>query len=211
MTNFSSLADELLLHVASFLAPVHLLRLECLSTYTYRLDTDALWRNACQRRWEKWPRYRLTSERMSKMNRSDPRVGWKEQYRIVERDVIRTEVTMEELEELSWYFNYTRGGGLIAEATLLKCFFKDNFLFLEGYPPLPVQIKEEMPPRPPIRADEVAARPFSKRQWLKIADFNPHFISRTSSNAEWLIINENVTFVSCDKEGSPSYVARSST
>jgi len=215
MADFSSLADELLLHAASFLAPVDLLQLECLSSYTNHLDTDIIWRKACQRRWQKWPMYQslLTSEerssRSSGRNRcNDPRlvgVGWKEKYRIVECDVIRTEITMEELEDLNWYFNYTTGAHRILDVTLLKCSFKDSFLFLEGYPPLPVYIKEQEPPQPPpnqwfsICADEFAARPFSKRQWLQIAEFEPHFISRTH-DAEWLIMTVNVTFVSCSDD-----------
>jgi hypothetical protein len=73
-----------------------------------------------------------------------------------------------------------------------------GFLLVPGYPPLPYEIVNETPPSSShILESQKGDQPFSRNQWLRITHFPPHFITRNLSNAEWLIVNENVTFTSC--------------
>lgn len=210
---FSSLADDLVLQVAAFLPPSDLTQLESVSTYVSHLNTDTLWKNLCQHRWQHWPRYQLTPEKWQELESSIPRVRWKDRYRLTEHDVARTEITDEEIEKLGWYFNFTLGAGGLRGDTLQRCFFKSGLLFLEDYPPLPYEIKTYATPKPARSRWDVNGQTgqtgqTSTRQWLKIAHFPPHFISRLSESAEWLIANENVTFVSCDEKGTLCYTGR---
>lgn len=194
------LTEELLLQVAEFLPARDLLQFQSVSKEFSRLDTDSVWKKLCKKRWQPWPRYRLTKQRKQDFNRTMPGTKWQARYITTEQDATRTTLHSNELHERQWYLSFvlsgTRGEG---RSDHMGVFFTPGgALLVPGYPPLPVELRQEEPPVSPdhIRANLRGDRPFSERQWLRISDFPPHFISRKASDAEWLIVNENVILVS---------------
>lgn len=110
----------------------------------------------------------------------------------MERDIVRTRITWEELQELSWWFNFTPRAGGRGTATLRHVQFLQGFLFVPEYcPPMPYRLEL-----------------VNGAQYLHIYDFPPHRIERLPSCGEWIIFNENVTFVTCEEGGRPVYGAR---
>ena len=189
--SYTALPDSLILAVASFLPAKELCRLERIDKRTYRLDKDDLWQSLCEKRWVNWPRYKLTPTRMEWINENLSNMTWKDRYVWGEEDVRRTRITWEELGSLKWFFNFTPSSGGRGRATLQKCSFQQGFLFLSQYLPMPYRLEVE---------DGV--------QYLGIYHFPPHKIDRLPCCGEWIITNENVTFVSCDDDETVTYRGR---
>jgi hypothetical protein len=223
MIPFLKLREELLLHIASYLQPFDLLRYQCTSKELSKLNTEPIWEKLCEKRWEKWPRYRLTEEKRNDIimeqqnnnnnnnnNNDNDNTGgllsntssWKERYFIIEEDATRLELRSDDLRNLKWYLCFVlsgiRGEGLSGDHMSVEFTITGDYLLVPGYPPLPTQLINREPPttcnhiRQNLRGDQ----PFSKTQYLSISNFPPHFITRKSSDAEWLIVNENVMMVS---------------
>ena len=217
---FLKLREELTLYIASYLPPFDLLRYQCTSKELSTLYTEPIWEKLCEKRWKTWPRYRLTEERRNDIidpnsdnnNNNDNNnntVGllsntssWKERYFIIEQDATRMELRSEDLRNLNWYLCFVvsgiRGEGLSGDHLSVEFTITGDYLLVPGYPPLPTQLIHQAPPttgnhiRQTLRGDQ----PFSTTQYLAISNFPPHFITRKSSDAEWLIVNENVMMVS---------------
>ena len=202
---FASLTEELLLQVAEFLPAKDLLLVQSVSKELSLLDTDSLWKNLCRKRWQPWPRYRLTDQRKQDLDRTMPNTRWQARYITTEQDATRTILHESELHERQWYLSFVLSGirGEGRSDHMNAIFTPGGALLVPGYPPLPVELRQEEPPASPdhIRANLRGDQPFSKRQWLRISDFPPHFISRKASDAEWLIVNENVMMVSRSDNG----------
>lgn len=188
--SFSALPDAILKDIASFLLPTDLGHFEMVNRRTCRLDTDELWKWLCSDRWKEWPRYRLTAERLVWIRENLSNLNWKGLFVWTEKDVKRTRITWEELEALSWFFNFTPQAGGRGSATLQKCRFNQGLLFLSQYLPMPYRL-------------EVT----DGSQYLRIYHFPPHRIDRLP-NAEWIITNINVTFVSNDDNEALTYRER---
>mmetsp|Transcript_1965 Transcript_1965/g.4248 ORF Transcript_1965/g.4248 Transcript_1965/m.4248 type:complete len:200 (+) Transcript_1965:60-659(+) len=186
---FSALNEDLVLQIVSYLPPKDLLQCQCVSPHFSGLDTDTLWKDHCRRRWDPWPRYRMTQ----KPSGSD----WKKLFYSVEKKATRTELTAADLN-LRWYISFTLSGVRgETRSDLMEVFFRNNYLVVPGFPPLPYEIKATPPPSSAhLRDRQRGDRPFSTTHWLSISDFPPHFITRKRSNAEWLITNENVMLIS---------------
>jgi len=199
-SQFSSLTEDLVRHVATFLSAKSLLELQCVSSDLSRLDTEMIWKELCKKRWEPWPRYRLTSKRIQEFEENlFPGVSWKDHYRRIEREATCIEIKESDLLNLSWYLSFSLSGVRgESNSDFVRVHFTPEFLMVPGYPPLPYEIMDESPPSSShIRPNRKGDRPFSMKQWLRIANFPPHFIARRRSNAEWMIFNENVKIVSC--------------
>lgn len=198
--NLSSLlTEDLILSIASYLPAKDLLRFHCASLQLSRLDTDKLWNNLCRIRWNTWPRYRLTPERLEKLNATFSHASWKNHYLRVRKEATCTEINSVDLCNRKWYLSFSLSGvrGETRSDFLRVNFHSVGFLAVPGYPQLPFEIINETPPScSNIRNNQRGDQPFSTKQWLRIADFPPHFITKRLSNAEWLIVNENVTFIS---------------
>ena len=200
---FASLTEELLLQVAEFLPARDLLQFQSVSIELSCLSTDALWKKLCENRWKPWPRYRLTDQRFEELDKTLPGTSWQVRYATTEQDATRSSITESELHDLQWYLSFVlsgiRGEGRSDHMPVI--FTPSGILLVPGHPPLPFELRNEAPPtsaahiRTTLRGDQ----PFSERQWLRISDFPPHFISRKQSDAEWLIANENVMMVSSKK------------
>lgn len=186
----SDLPDALWKCIASFLSPRDLCQFEMVDRRNHQLDTDELWEKICQDRWMPWPKYRLTPERRAWMQENHSNLNWKGRYVWAEADATRTRIDWEELEELSWYFNFVPEAGGRGNETLQTCQFLQGFLFLSQYLPMPYRLEVE---------DGI--------QYLRIYHFPPHRIDRLP-NTEWLITNTNVTFVSCDENEILTYTER---
>jgi hypothetical protein len=188
--SFSTLPDALLKDIASFLPPEDLGRFEMVDKRAYRLDFDDLWHKLCSKRWKAWPRYRMTDERLVWIRENLSNLNWKGLFVWTEEDAKRIRITWEELEALSWFFNFTPHAGGRGTATLQKCHFNQGLLFLRQYRPMPYRL-------------EVV----DGLQYLRIYHFPPHRVDRLP-NAEWLITNVNVTFVSNDVNEALTYRER---
>ena len=57
---------------------------------------------------------------------------------------------------------------------------------------------------PPVGQGESLEPP----QHLLISNFPPHEVTRLADEWEWMVSNDNVTFVSCDEAGTISYAGR---
>ena len=200
---FSNLTEELLFHVASYLNVGALLRFQCVSKELSNLRTEPIWEDHCEKRWRNWPRYQLTDERRGVLDTPGSityRMTWQNRYFSIETDATRSTLRSMDLYHLQWYLCFVtsniRGEGR-ADHFHVE-FAIGNILLVPGYPPLQYQIVNEPPPisddhiRQNLRGDQ----PFSTTQYLQINDFPLHFISRKRSDAEWLIVNENVMIVS---------------
>jgi hypothetical protein len=188
--SFPAFPDALLKDVASFLPPTDLGRFEMVDRRTHCLDTEELWHKLCIDRWKEWPRYRLTADRVVWIRENLPNLSWKGLFVWTEEDVKRIRITWEELEALSWFFNFTPQAGGRGSATLQKCQFNQGLLFLSQYLPMPYRL-------------EVV----DGLQYLRIYHFPPHRIDRLP-NAEWIITNVNVTFVSTVENEALTYMER---
>jgi hypothetical protein len=189
--SFHSLPDVLVVAVAGFLPARDLCQLEMANKRTQLLDLEAVWRELCSTRWKNWPRYRLSESRLVWINEHQSHLDWKGRYIWAEEDVARSRITWEELESLKWFFNFTPTAGGRGDETLQPCRFLQGFLFLSQYLPMPYRL-------------EVVANV----QYLRVYHFPPHRILRLPCCGEWLIVNANVTFVSCDDNDTPTYRER---
>lgn len=171
--------DAMLLTIAMYLEADELMRFEILSKkfcgLKENLDKE-VWQVVCHRRWKDWPRYRWENLRKSHANLTTK--TWKQRYLWVGADYSRTLITTEELETRLWYFNFTPESGGRGLETMRKCGFFRNNMFVPGYPPLGYELVVS-----------------GQRQWLHIGMFPPHTVDRLA-NGEWIIKNQNVTFVS---------------
>ena len=191
-SGWASLSEDIL---CSSLAPYFdaqtLLNLPCLSRRLRAFgdeNLDPLWRKRCRTRWQNWPRYRLTEERDRELAERFPSYNWKKKYLFIEKDAKRTTLAKDELESLGWYFNFTPAAGGREDETLTRAIFRDGSLHLIGmphYPPMPYRL---------VNVN-------SSQQQLMIVPFPSHNISRNEEDREFLITNENVTFVSCGSGG----------
>ena len=221
-TLLCDLPDELIVQVASNLAPSGLLRLLASCRRLHSLPTDALWKAFCEARWEPWPRYRLSAERVRWLDAQEtlPR-AWIGRYRHFEADALRTEISAAELIELSWNFNFTPQAGGRGRESLVPARFSDAHLHVPGYPPLPYALRSGSgastggPEASSVAAalstvralmtsllstEPEAAAPAGSEvepQQMLIAHFPPHRIRRYREEMEWVIENENVNIVSC--------------
>jgi hypothetical protein len=138
----------------------------------YRLVASTLaWKYRCDSDFVPYPRYDCQKY-------GYPCEDYKKSYRYLFSEVRRKKIHIHDLESLDWYFNYTPVAGGRGKDTLVSCSFRDGQLHLVGYPPLPYYISLDA-------------------SLLGIGIFPPHHVNRLP-NGEWLIINENVTFVSCE-------------
>jgi len=200
MAALGALIDDLILEISKYLSFRDLLNFQSVSMRLSILDTTHSWRNLCQQRWKPWPRYALTPHRITELNHSLADVSWKDHYRRVELDVTRMELKKSDLLHRSWFLSFVLSGvrGETSSDVQRVRFGADNVLLVQGYPPLRYEIMDETPTSSShICRSRMGDQPFSIKQWLRIADFPPHFITKKLSNAEWLIVNENATFVSC--------------
>jgi hypothetical protein len=189
--SFHALPDAIVKHIASFLPVKELCHFEQLDRRTRAIDTDEIWRKACENRWRRWPRYKLTPSRLRWIEENLPNLSWKRRYAWGEGDASRTRMMWEELESLSWFFNFTPQAGGRGNESLRKCRFSQGMLFLPQYLPMPYRIEV---------SDGV--------QFLCIYHFPPHRIERLPCCAEWIMTNENVTFVSSDQNDTLTYAGR---
>ena len=206
--------DHLLIHVAAFLAPKDLLSFQCVSKNLAKLDTSQLWHNLCKQRWEPWPRYRLTDERVREMSSEEQDFldsSWKQRYLRVEREATRITLKMEDLIHLDWYLSFSLTGVRGDLRTPLESvqFSPSGTLHVPGYPALDYEIIQDAPPAVQLPQSLHGDRPFSQRQWLRISNFPPHYITRKASDANWMIVNENVVFLSSSRQ--PASTSSSST
>jgi len=194
--------EDLLLHIVSYLPAKDLLHFQCVSSETSRLQTNNTWKSLCKHRWEPWPRYRLTQEKIEEIFETFPEFTWKDHYRTTERSATCTEIKECDLLSLSWYLNFSLSGvrGEL-HSDFQSVAFSPAYLMVPGHPPLSYEIVNEEPPCcSHNRESQRVAKPFSTKQWLRIADCPPHFIVKNKYNAEWLIANNNVSIVSCKKQ-----------
>lgn len=199
MYAFAPLTPELLLHVAEFLPPQDLCRFESTCKECQNLDMTAVWKLRCHQRWAAWPRYRLTPEREQDMLDTSSS-AWKKRYFEVEREATRNELRDADLHNSRWFLSFVlsgiRGEGL-SDHVEVRFLREPRRLIVPGYPPLPYQIvRDEPPPSSRVRQNLRGDHTFSKTHWLCISDFPAHFVARKTSDAEWLIVNENVMLVS---------------
>jgi hypothetical protein len=206
--SFASLTEDLLLEIAQFVPAQDLLNFQCASIALSKLDTEKIWKTLCAKRWEPWPRYRLTADRVAALDRMDLLPSntttsiWKNRYRDIEREATRTKLELSDLQDTAnvrWYLAFILSGvrGEARSDFIPVQFNTDNYLVVPGHPPMSYQIVEgPPPPSSRIRADIRGDGPFSDSHYLRIVDFPAHVISRQRSNAEWLIINEFVIMVS---------------
>lgn len=196
---FSLLREDLQLHIAAFLPPQDLLHYQCVSKELASLNTDSIWKKRCQKRWQPWPRFRLTEEKHDELDQTLPNTSWQQRYISIEQEATRTELRASDLQNLQWYLSFVLSGirGEGRSDHMKVSFTAANLLVVPGHPPLFYRIFNLPPPpsdhiRQTLRGD----RPFSTTQYLKISDFPAHFIARKANDAEWLIVNENVMMVS---------------
>jgi hypothetical protein len=227
---FVQLTEELLLHVAEYISVNDLLRFHCVNKELSMLNTDTIWKLHCRQRWSNWPRYKLTPAREAKLDTAEEarmssksQSKWKERYRIVEELASCQVLAVGDLVNLRWYLCFIIPGGRgERRSELIPIEFRsDGYLIVPNYPPLTYQIhhchlatsttdsaneqqpspSRRMPSSEHISSKLYGDRPFSQVQFLQIANFPPHFISRQRWNAEWMICNENVIIFSTgDKE-----------
>ena len=180
-SELESVPDSLLLAISSYLGVDELITFELVSKRTRKLDLASLWEDLCDKRWKDWPRYRWVN-----LRNSHPVLvskNWKERFLWVEKDHSRKILPRDELLRLQWFFNFTPNAGGRGWETLRRCWFHGEFLFVPSYPPLRYRLI------PPGNGDGP--------QKLEISNFPSHTIERLTHNGEWIIKNENVTFVSC--------------
>ncbi len=136
------------------------------------------WKKLCDQDFEFLSRYKC-----AKHGYSD--ASYKATYRQISMEVRRTKITPEDLEFLSWYFNFTPAAGGRGKDTLVKCKFYNSCLILDEYPPLPYFVTEDS-------------------HFLQIAYVPPHQVSR-QPDGEWLTMNDNVAFVSFGPESKDNF------
>ena len=206
---FSCLNEDLTLCVASFLVANDLLTLQSVSVACSKLPTQDIWKQLCIKRWEYWPRYNIsTPERYEKFCREEEDATnstWQQRYQRIYYEATRMELQQEDLYNRCWYlcFNFT-GMREDSRTPFGRVHFTPwGALLVPGYPPLPYEIVNEAPPTPPthIRRQSLRGdRPFSESQYLRVSNFPHHYITKKLCDAEWLIVNQNVTMISSSSQ-----------
>lgn len=177
-----SLPEEVILTVLSYFDSTELCLVEITCSYFRTLlDTSKLWKLLCDKDFSSFPRYRCQTN-------GYPKDSFKLSYQWLLQEVKRERITVNDLDTLDWLFNYHPLAGGMGRLTLVSCSFDVSFLSLHPFPPLPYSIEDD-------------------GSILQISDFPPHDISRLP-DGEWLIKNENVTFVSHDTRGTLNYRGR---
>jgi len=193
------MTPELINHVASYLAARDLLHLQCVAAVTQK---ERLWEVLCCQRWEPWPAFRLTDNKRLEYRNESSDTSWQERYLLTEVEANRTTLIEQDLLERKWYLSFIISGIRgESRSDLMRVHFEhldDGTLriLVPSYPPLPVRLHASPPPSEPTRRVPQGDRSFSTTQWLEIADFPVHFVTRRLSDAEWLVANENVVIVS---------------
>lgn len=165
-----SIPDDVLQFVMLFFDAEDMCKLESTCSHMGKMiEKTNQWKRLCDRDFELLPRYNCARH-------GYPNASYKVSYREIFTEVRRTQITPEDLESLSWYFNFAPAAGGRGKETLVECKFEDSCLILDEYPPLPYFVDDDSP-------------------LLRIAFFPPHVVSRLS-NGEWLITNDNVALVS---------------
>lgn len=224
--------DDLILNILSFVeaADLTFFQATC-ERYRNLPGVDELWRKLCRQRWQTWPIYSLRVDISSEGGPGIPGSTWKERYVWVERDYLRTEIRIDELEGLEWYFNFLpwAGGSSDTAETMSSAYFCQGQLYLLKYlwmyPRLDYNIVEipvvdnqdvsnegddilrnaeflggwEVVLGGPLSQAMIAAGDSSPRtsrkQYIQISTFRPHYVARTSVGG-WILWNENVVFFS---------------
>jgi hypothetical protein len=184
-----SIPEALLLVITSYLGIEDLMSFELVTRKFRDLPLEGLWETMCHRRWKAWARYRW--ENLQKSHRHLTLKTWKQRCLWVEKDFARTKLSEEELETRLWYFNFTTEAGGRGADTLRKCYFHGGYLFVPDFPPFPCRLINDGP-----------------AQRLHVEHFPPHAVERLLSNGEWVIKNQNVTFVSCHEMDTLTYNER---
>jgi len=179
--------SRVLLHALLFLGGSDLGQIACVDRHRNSLGdlVDNAWCHLCSVEWaSKSPRYTLTTERAMELTKAFPGRPWREHFRHAMLDGRRKELHPEELQSLRWAFNFTPLAGGVGKGSMQFVEFRpqnegssQGVLLMQRYPPLPYKLS-------------------SDGKVLLIADFPPHYIERLDS-WEWVITNQNVTFVSC--------------
>mmetsp|Transcript_8931 Transcript_8931/g.12979 ORF Transcript_8931/g.12979 Transcript_8931/m.12979 type:complete len:218 (-) Transcript_8931:111-764(-) len=208
MLDLTTLTADSVLDIASFLQAKDLIRLEQTSSHFLSLEKEQLWKNLCQQRWEPWPRYKLIPERLEELKSSSPYCSWKKHFLRVEQEATSMEIKKCDLQNLNWFLSFSQSGVRgETRSDFQQVRFQESTLLVPGYPPLPYEIVNQAPPEIVVTSlhnSQIGDQPFSKKQWLKIANFPPHAIAKRLANAEWIIANRNVTMVSCKRGKNPS-------
>mmetsp|Transcript_26009 Transcript_26009/g.39373 ORF Transcript_26009/g.39373 Transcript_26009/m.39373 type:complete len:215 (-) Transcript_26009:58-702(-) len=207
MLDITTLTEDTILEVASYLSVTDLLCFECTSTYVSRLDTAQIWKARCEERWRPWPRYLLTPERQIELETAFPDCSWKHHFLRVEQEATSLEIKPSDLRNLNWFLSFSQSGvrGEL-RSDFMQVYFQESALLVPGYPALTYEIINDAPPSmicETLHKSQLGDQPFSTKQWLKIANFPPHIITKRLSNAEWIIANRNVTMVSCQRGKRP--------
>jgi hypothetical protein len=230
MSTFNDLHDPILLHISTFFSAEDLCcRWQCLNRRLYRgidYETTQVWCNLCVKEWSSYPKYRLTTpEQRLYVETQHPALRrldtWKQRYVWMKREIQRTHITISELENtgddhddhddddlrnIVWWFNFTPSAGGRGNETLCRVQFSQGFLFV----PLPLFLP--MPYRLIVdEADDDGEEDGQRRQYMQILDFPRHHIQGLHESGEWLITNDNVTFVSCSsgiEDDRPTYNER---
>ena len=201
--------EDITLHIASYLTAKELLQFQCVNSHTSQLDTNNVWKDLCKHRWKNWPRYKLTKEKIDDYESVMSNITWKQHYMRIEIDATRKTLTQNDLIHLQWYISFNLNG--MREETRSEFqpihFIPPNTLMVPGYQLLPYEIINDAPPIPAesfIRRRSLCGdnNPFSNNQWLRISNFPPHYITRKTFDAEWLIVNQNVTMISSSSTSS---------
>lgn len=151
---------------------------------------------------------------MSKRNRflfsKGGAIRMRERYRYIVEDG-RRKLSVDELLSLKWHFNFSeRAGGRALDSAQVVRFERmrqedcDQWMGvarIRGYPPLLWSLTTET-----FRQDGDGTPIASQSQLLKIPCFPPHHVRRIG-NMEWIIENENVSFVSSDASETAEDVA----
>lgn len=135
---------------------------------------------------------------------------WESRYAETEREASRSELRPSDLHGLRWHLSFVLSGvrgETMSDPVEVAFDPTTSSLLVPGYPPLPYRIvllgggddgrvglldSQRSRIRPDLRGD----RPFSATHYVEISNFPPHLVSRKRSDAEWLIVNENVVIVS---------------
>ena len=194
---------------------------------------------ACWQPWPRY-RLTPTREAWLHKHKVYTDYSWQARYRHFQSDAARTTLTAEEMRDLSWHFNFTVSAGGRGRATLKPARFSETKLYVPGYPPLDYSLVDLAIEAPDVSDDAkcgssgsgspsadlqqvseklqqmlgITCAPKSvlgpTTQMLQINSFPPHIVERLASSREWLVYNDNVTFVSCvsHEEGPGSWDER---
>ena len=147
--NFYMLPEDLVLAVAQWLTPRGLLNLCASSKRMAMLPTQEIWHKLCVSRCEAFPRYRLTQEREAWLQAHLPTANARGWYQYMEQELNRSQISQEELEGLTWHFNFTPNAGGRGRRTLARARFSHTHIYLPSFPPLPYMLHTpEVPSQP---------------------------------------------------------------